>query len=57
MTELTEKYILYVGGIGEGIGEEIDKKILTAAFVPFGEVKSVDIPYDMTTRMRFYITR
>lgn len=53
MTELTEKYILYVGGIGE----EIDKKILTAAFLPFGEVKSVDIPYDMTTRMRFYITR
>lgn len=53
MTELTEKYILYVGGIGE----EIDKKILTAAFVPFGEVKSVDIPYDMTTRMHFYITR
>ena len=53
MTDLTEKYILYVGGIAE----EIDKNILTAAFVPFGEVKSVDIPYDTTTRKNIYITR
>ena len=46
MNDLTEKYILYVGGIGENI----DKATLNAAFVPFGEIKSIDIPYDLTTR-------
>ncbi len=45
MTDELEKYILYVGGLAEAV----NKQILHAAFVPFGEVKSVDIPYDVTT--------
>lgn len=35
-------------GLG-GLDEEVDEKILLAAFIPFGEVKEVTIPLDAGT--------
>jgi peptidyl-prolyl isomerase E (cyclophilin E) len=39
------KKTLYVGGISH----EIDEKILTMAFIPFGEIVGVSIPLDYET--------
>mmetsp|Transcript_31512 Transcript_31512/g.57920 ORF Transcript_31512/g.57920 Transcript_31512/m.57920 type:complete len:125 (-) Transcript_31512:23-397(-) len=36
---------VYVGGLAE----TVDRNTLEAAFVPFGEVKTVEIPLDTTT--------
>ena len=41
-----EKTIIYVGNIPP----EADKASLNAAFIPFGEIKSVEIPFDPATR-------
>lgn len=46
MDEPTEKYIIYIGSLGE----EINKKIIQAAFITFGEIKTIDIPYDPSSR-------
>jgi RNA recognition motif-containing protein len=43
---MTEKLILYIGGLDDSVTE----KILHSAFVPFGEIKSVEVPIDFTTR-------
>ena len=40
------KKILYVGGIDE----IIDQRLLTAAFIPFGDIVEVQIPLDPGTR-------
>ena len=45
LNEKGENCILYIGGLGE----DITKQTLHAAFIPFGEIKSVDIPYDTST--------
>ena len=45
MINNTEKYILYIGGLPA----ETTKQILHSAFIPFEEVKSVDIVYDNAT--------
>lgn len=37
---LQRKNILYVGGLEESVTEEI----LLSAFIPFGEIKSIQIP-------------
>lgn len=42
---LTKKNILYVGGLDSGVSEEV----LHAAFIPFGELKSVQVPRDYAT--------
>ena len=34
-----------------GLAEEVDEKILHAAFIPFGEVIDVQIPLDYATRI------
>ncbi|UPQ99681.1 peptidyl-prolyl cis-trans isomerase E [Chloropicon primus] len=39
------KRTLYVGGLDEGV----DASLVRAAFVPFGEVKDVNIPLDFKT--------
>ena len=39
------KNVLYVGGLEESINEAI----LHSAFIPFGEIKDVNIPLDNTT--------
>jgi len=40
------KTSLYVGGLDEGVNEAI----LHAAFVPFGDIKDVNIPLDQTSQ-------
>eukprot|EP00747_Dinoflagellata_sp_TGD_P163791 gnl/TRDRNA2_/TRDRNA2_182862_c0_seq1.p1 gnl/TRDRNA2_/TRDRNA2_182862_c0~~gnl/TRDRNA2_/TRDRNA2_182862_c0_seq1.p1 ORF type:complete len:127 (-),score=42.47 gnl/TRDRNA2_/TRDRNA2_182862_c0_seq1:62-442(-) len=37
------KRTVYVGGIED----QVDRKVLEAAFVPFGEIKNVEIPLDL----------
>lgn len=34
-----------------GLGPEVTEQVLHAAFIPFGEVTTVQIPMDMRTRM------
>jgi peptidyl-prolyl isomerase E (cyclophilin E) len=46
MAEISEKLVIYVGGLDESVND----KILYSAFLPFGEIKSIDIPIDFTTR-------
>ncbi|KAJ4788205.1 hypothetical protein LUZ62_039451 [Rhynchospora pubera] len=41
-----QKNTLYVGGLAE----EVDEKILHAAFVPFGDIKDVKTPLDQATQ-------
>ncbi len=43
---ISENLVLYVGGLDDNV----DEKIIHAAFIPFGEVKSIDLPKDFTTR-------
>ena len=45
MINANEKSVIYVGGIDDNITEDI----LIAAFIPFGEIKNIDIPLDHTT--------
>ena len=40
-----EKQTLYVGNLSP----EVDEEALKAAFIPFGEIKSVEIPIDIAT--------
>jgi len=40
------KRILYVGGLAE----EVNEKLLHAAFIPFGDLAEVNMPLDPTTR-------
>ena len=44
---LSDKLIIYVGGLDDSVND----KILFSAFIPFGEIKSIDVPVDYTTRM------
>lgn len=39
------KRTIYVGGLAE----EVDEKILNAAFIPFGDVVDIQIPLDYET--------
>lgn len=51
MAENTERFILYVGGLSE----EVDQKVMLAAFIPFGEVKSIELPIDLANRIYIII--
>ena len=42
-----EKLVIYVGGLDESVNE----KTLHAAFIPFGEIKTIEIPLDHNTEM------
>jgi len=42
---MTTKKIIYIGGIAE----EVDDKILHAAFIPFGDITDIQIPIDYET--------
>lgn len=37
-----------------GLAEEVDEKILHAAFVPFGDIKDVKTPLDQATQKHRY---
>ncbi|KAG7367428.1 RNA-binding protein [Nitzschia inconspicua] len=41
-TLLSSKRVVYVGGLGDNVSQHI----VRAAFIPFGPLKSVDIPMD-----------
>ena len=45
MDNPNDKPIIYVGGLDD----QVDEKSLHAAFVPFGEVKTIEMPLDHTT--------
>jgi peptidyl-prolyl isomerase E (cyclophilin E) len=47
---LSDKLILYVGGLDDSVND----KILYSAFIPFGEIKSIELPMDYTTRIRYF---
>lgn len=47
----TENLVVYVGGLDDTVND----KVLYSAFIPFGEIKSIDIPVDFTTRKSKYI--
>jgi peptidyl-prolyl isomerase E (cyclophilin E) len=42
-TLLASKRVVYVGGLG---GSKVTHNVVRAAFIPFGPLKSVDIPMD-----------
>lgn len=42
-----DKLVLYIGGLDDTVND----KIIYSAFIPFGEVKSIDIPIDFATRI------
>jgi peptidyl-prolyl isomerase E (cyclophilin E) len=43
---MSHKKILYVGGLDE----KVDQAILHAAFIPFGDIREVQIPLDNATQ-------
>ena len=43
---ISDKLIIYIGGLDDSV----DEKILHAAFIPFGEIKSIELPRDLSTR-------
>lgn len=45
MAFIEKKNILYVGGVDDSVNEEI----LHAAFIPFGDLKSIQIPRDFSS--------
>jgi len=45
----TSKKTLYVGGLSD----LVDERVLTGAFVPFGEIVDVNIPRDTATGKKF----
>jgi peptidyl-prolyl isomerase E (cyclophilin E) len=46
MTTTTNKRVLYCGGLSE----EVDEKIITSAFIPFGDIIDVNLPIDFATQ-------
>ena len=45
MNLANEKSVIYIGGLDDTVSENI----LISAFIPFGEIKNIDIPLDHTT--------
>lgn len=46
MTAAVNKRLLYVGGLAE----EVDQKVVHAAFIPFGDLVDVNLPIDFATQ-------
>lgn len=63
MNEWMNSYIIVVGWglrwilflIG-GLAEEVDEKVLHAAFIPFGDITDIQIPLDYETGGEVYLT-
>lgn len=45
MENPNDKPVIYVGGLDD----QVDEKTLHAAFIPFGEIKTIEMPLDHTT--------
>jgi peptidyl-prolyl isomerase E (cyclophilin E) len=43
---MDSKPVVYVGGLAE----QVEESVLHSAFIPFGEIKSIEIPLDHSTR-------
>eukprot|EP01050_Picozoa_sp_SAG11_P009037 SAG11_NODE_826_length_6982_cov_4.139038_6_plen_252_part_00 len=41
-----DKKVLYVGGLDE----DVDEKLVHGAFIPFGDIKQIDVPLDQATQ-------
>jgi len=41
----SDKLVIYVGGLDE----QINEKLLHAAFIPFGDIKTIEMPLDHNT--------
>ncbi len=48
---MADNPVVYVGGLPAAV----DQNILYAAFLPFGEIKSVDLPHDRRTGIIFFV--
>ncbi len=46
MAAHVSKRVLYVGGLAD----EVEEKILHAAFIPFGDIADISIPLDYSTQ-------
>jgi RNA recognition motif-containing protein len=51
MAYIERRSIVYVGGVDHSIGEDT----LFTAFIPFGEIKSIQLPLDANTSKQFVI--
>ena len=43
-----------LGFFAGGLAEEVDDKVLHAAFIPFGDITDIQIPLDYETGKSFY---
>lgn len=48
---MTQKALGFFAG---GLAEEVDDKVLHAAFIPFGDITDIQIPLDYETGESFY---
>ena len=46
MAAYVSKKVLYVGGLAD----EVEEKVLHAAFIPFGDIVDISIPLDYATQ-------
>ena len=51
MENPSDKPIIYIGGLDD----QVDEKTLHSAFVPFGEIKTIEMPLDHTTGKNYLI--
>ena len=45
MDNPNDKPVVYVGGLDD----QVDEKVLHSAFIPFGEIKTIEMPLDHNT--------
>ena len=48
---ISEKLVVYVGGLDDIVNE----KLLHSAFIPFGEIKTIEMPLDHNTGIILYL--
>ena len=53
MDNPNDKPVIYVGGLDD----QVDEKTLHAAFIPFGEIKTIEMPLDHTTGISIYLKK
>lgn len=45
MDNANDKPVIYVGGLDD----QVDEQVLHSAFIPFGEIKTIEMPLDQNT--------
>lgn len=51
MDNPNDKPVIYVGGLDD----QVDEKVLHSAFIPFGEIKTIEMPLDHNTGLLNFI--